>query len=149
MSVKRIYLDVCTLCRPFDNQEAIRVRLETDSVYLILDHVKRRKYELLVSPAHRVEIGATTHRQEDKQLLAFLEAFGKHPRWDMRRARERAEALFRLKLGPADAAHVAFAEQSAEYFITCDDALLRKCRSAKAQIPTMGPLEFALKENLK
>ena len=149
MSGKQIYLDVCTLCRPFDNQRAVRIRLETDAVYLILDHVRRQKYELIVSPAHGVEVGATTHRQEDEQLMAFLEACGKHPRWDIGRARERAEELYRLKFGPADAAHVAFAEQSAEVFITCDDMLLRKCRRAKVEIPTMGPLEFALKENLQ
>ena len=31
-----LYLDVCTLCRPFDDQNMMRIRLETDSYHLIL-----------------------------------------------------------------------------------------------------------------
>jgi len=31
-----IYLDVCTLCRPFDDQSFLRIRLETDAVNLIM-----------------------------------------------------------------------------------------------------------------
>jgi hypothetical protein len=27
---RRVYLDVCTLCRPFDDQTHIRIRLETE-----------------------------------------------------------------------------------------------------------------------
>ena len=27
--LKRIYLDVCALCRPFDDQHQVRIRLET------------------------------------------------------------------------------------------------------------------------
>ena len=31
-----LYLDVCTLGRPFDDQNMMRIRLETDSYHLIL-----------------------------------------------------------------------------------------------------------------
>jgi hypothetical protein len=36
-----IYLDVCVLCRPFDNQQYLRIRMETESVNLILANVKK------------------------------------------------------------------------------------------------------------
>ena len=36
MNKLKLYLDVCTLCRPFDDQNRMRIRLETDSYYLIM-----------------------------------------------------------------------------------------------------------------
>lgn len=143
-----IYLDVCTLCRPFDDQHSLRVRLETDALYLILEAVRLARYTLIVSPAHLIEIGATTHEAEDSQLLAFLERFGIRPSWNLAEARCRAEELYGLGFGAADAAHVALAERTAEAFITCDDALQRKCARFQVCIPVLGPVEFVAKEGI-
>ncbi len=44
--MNRIYLDVCSLCRPFDDQSYTRIRLETEAVNLILSRVKSKHYEL-------------------------------------------------------------------------------------------------------
>ena len=52
--MKRIYLDVCSLCRPFDDQNYVRIRIETDSINLILSRVKEKYYELMKSPVHIV-----------------------------------------------------------------------------------------------
>jgi hypothetical protein len=38
------YLDVCTLCRPFDDQNMMRIRLETDSYHLILQAIQDGEY---------------------------------------------------------------------------------------------------------
>ena len=38
--MKRIYLDVCCLNRPFDNQDLDLVRLESEAVRLILKHIR-------------------------------------------------------------------------------------------------------------
>lgn len=48
-STKRIYLDVCALCRPFDDQTQIRIRLETGAVQLILSHVRSGDLALITS----------------------------------------------------------------------------------------------------
>jgi hypothetical protein len=34
-----VYLDVCSLCRPFDDQKYSRIRLETEAVNLIFAKV--------------------------------------------------------------------------------------------------------------
>jgi predicted nucleic acid-binding protein len=146
---RRIYVDVCALCRPFDDQSMVRIRLETHAVQLILAHVRQGKYEFVVSPVHLAEIGATTHDEEKAQVLTFFDAYGMQPSWDLEKARERAEELYRSNCGPADAAHVAFAEQAAEAFITCDDMLLRKCRKTPIRVPVVGPVEFSVSEGLK
>ena len=52
------YIDVCALSRPFDNQDYLRIRLETEAVSLILLKVREGSLRLLISPAHLREIEA-------------------------------------------------------------------------------------------
>ena len=61
---KKVYLDVCALCRPFDDQQQVRIRLETAAVELILAHIRPAELELIVSPVHNVEIEAITDTEE-------------------------------------------------------------------------------------
>jgi hypothetical protein len=61
---KRVYLDVCALCRPFDDQSAVRIRLETVAVELIPDRARQQEIDLIFSPAHDVEIEATADYEE-------------------------------------------------------------------------------------
>ncbi len=147
--IKRLYLDVCVLCRPFDDQGMLRIRLETDAVNLILEHVRRKNYEMIVSPAHLLEIDRTARDQERAELMLFLSEFASRPAWDMARLRKRAEQLHEKRFGLADAAHVAFAEAAAEIFVTCDDRLLKKCLKMETALDSMSPTEFCLKEGLK
>ena len=93
LQLKLVYLDVCALCRPFDDQRQARIRLETTSVELILAHVRRRTVGLIVSPAHDVEIGAIADREERTQLVFLLEQLGTRLDFDLPAARQRAEQL--------------------------------------------------------
>src|SRR3972149_6633539 len=117
---RRVYLDVCALCRPFDDQSVVRIRLETAAVELILDHVRQGEIEMIVSLAHDVEISATADLEERAQLVSLLEEIGTRPKFDAAVARERAEDLADRGLGAADAAHVALAEQAQAGFVTVD-----------------------------
>ena len=79
----------------------------------------------------------------------MLNKLGKKPFYNLREARERAQQLSSLKFGVADAAHLAFAEKTADYFISCDDKLLKKCNRFKVSVLAMNPVEFCFKEDLK
>ena len=79
-------------------------------------------------------------------FLPLLSRLSKSCEYDLSKARHRAEALIGSGFGIADAAHVAFAEQAASYFITVDDKLLRRCAHAKLPIYAMSPLEFIAQE---
>ena len=119
--MKKIYLDVCTLSRPFDNQSLMRIRLETDAYYLIFKSIQDGSYEMVISPVHFTEIKGIEDLYERTELTILLNRFGKKPFFQLNEVRKRTESLQSLHLGNADAAHVAFAETSVEYFITCDD----------------------------
>ena len=81
--------------------------------------------------------------------MLFLKESGVQPAWDMARLRARAEHLHEMGFGVADAAHVAFAEASAQVLITCDDRLLRRCMKTETALAVMGPTEFCVKEGLR
>ena len=148
-SIQRVYLDVCALCRPFDDQSAIRIRLETEAVQLILSHVRTGDFALVASPAHDVEIGAISDPVEREHLLSTLRKTAHRVGVDLYRVRERAEHLVRKDLGLAGAVHVAFAEAMGADFISCDDRLLRQCSRLQSEIWAGTAVAFCDKEDLK
>jgi predicted nucleic acid-binding protein len=147
--MKTLYLDVCTYCRPFDEQQSLRIRLETDAVYLILKHIEQSNYCAVLSPVHFEEINAIREIEERLKLNTLLERLKTPFEFNNQLARERAEILYTLGFGVADAAHIAFAEQIANIFITCDDRLLKRCQRPTLGISAMNPVEFVIQEDLK
>ena len=147
-SVRRVHLDVCSLCRPFDDQAQMRIRLETEAVQLILSHARSGDLVLMISPAHDAEISAIDDPVEREHLLSLLRELGQHADIDVPRARQRAEQLTQRGLGPADAAHLAYAEGVGAGFVTCDDQLLRQCRRVRPGIWYGTPVAFCDEENL-
>ena len=147
--MKKLYLDVCALCRPFDNQNLMRIRFETDAYYLILNGIQKNKYQMIVSPVHFKEIESIEDVREKVQVLELLSLYGMEPNYDLNKVRNRAEELISVNLGIADAVHLAFAEQSADYFITCDDKLMKRTKRTKLNIEVTNPIAFCMKEELK
>jgi len=145
----RTYLDVCTLCRPYDDQSLMRIRLETDAFYLILQHIQNRRYTMIVSPVHFREVEAIEETRERVEVTALLQRYGTKPSCDLSSVRKRAEELYARRFGIAGAAHVAFAEATADTFITCDARLLRQCRRAAVRVRTISPINFCLAEDLR
>ena len=52
----RLYLDVCCLQQPFDDQTQPRIRLEAEAIKLILDRVEDGQFEWLTSEVVDYEI---------------------------------------------------------------------------------------------
>ena len=146
---KTVYLDVCTLCRPFDDQTMMRIRLETNAYYLILQAIQDAKYDMVVSPVHFEETQAIGDAQERREIVAILTTLGTRATGDLVTTRARAESLHAKKFGIADAAHVAFAEATADGFISGDDGLVKKCQRENVAVMVVNPVEFVMAENLK
>ena len=149
MPTNYVYLDVCALCRPFDDQNQIRIRLETEAVMLILSHIRSGKLTLVSSTTHTVEIAAIPETEEREYLQALLEEIGQNLSPDLSQTRPRAEQLVAQGIGPADAAHLAFAEQASADFVTCDDRLLRQTRRIQTKTWCGTPVAYCEKENLQ
>ena len=120
----RVYLDICSLKRPFDDQRQPRVREEAISVAAIVARAEAGEIALVRSPAHLVENDANP--REDCRLAAALWIDGAAVDVPLDADVEaRAAELVALGFGPLDALHLAFAERAgARWFVTCDDKLL-------------------------
>lgn len=144
-----VYLDVCSLCRPFDDQRFARIRLETEAVHLILENVKAGKMLMVISPVHYEEIKATSNNMERIEIFSLFKNYGEMIKGNIEEIRNRAKCLCDSGFGIADAAHIAFAEAACADFVTCDDRLLKKCLKMRFKIWCGNPLQYCLKENLK
>ena len=149
MNKLKLYLDVCTLCRPFDDQYRMRIRLETDSYFLIMQAIRDETYELLYSKVHEKEIASITDMLERTEVIETIYQNGIRCIGDFQIIRKRADKLVNAGLGIADAAHIAFAEVNADYFISCDDRLIKRSKRENVNIRVMTPIEFCVQENLE
>jgi hypothetical protein len=66
----RLYLDMCSLKRPFDDQRQRRVREEATAVAAIVARAESGEIVLVRSPAHLVESDANP--REDRRLGSTL-----------------------------------------------------------------------------
>ncbi len=146
---KKIYLDVCALSRPYDNQSHLRIRMESDAVLLIMDSVQKELHVLMSSPVHFVETGSIKDDRERVDIEGFLLSHGHAITGDVELVRERAEYFCTQGIGVADAAHLAFAEAGSDVMISCDDRFVKKARKTKLKIELLTPLEFCEKERMK
>jgi hypothetical protein len=80
---KSIYIDVCALSRPFDDQAYMRIKLETEAVNLILLKIKEGKLKLLFSPIHVIEIEAISDTLERIELQTVLNELGEPIKGEM------------------------------------------------------------------
>ncbi|MBU0512167.1 MAG: hypothetical protein KJ638_10785 [Chloroflexi bacterium] len=146
---KWVYLDVCSLCRPFDDQRQIRIQLETRAVELIFTHVRQDHIKLIISAAHTIEIEAIGDLEERTQLMFLRNQLGTRPKFNLIAARQRAKYLVSQGLGIADATHLAFAEQVQAEFVTVDDRLMKRYQRTHPIIWCGSPIAYCEKENLK
>ncbi len=124
-ALMRLYLDLCCLKRPFDDQRQERVRREAEAVASLIERMERGEIELVRSPALRLE--NDRNPREDRRLAAAPWLDGAAVEVPLSNAVEaRARELVDLGFPTLDALHVAFAEAAnAQWLMTCDDHLVR------------------------
>ncbi len=124
----KIYLDACSLQRPFDNKDLIRNALEAEAVLNIIALCERGDCALISSEALLFEIeriGDTTRREFALETLRRAESLV--PVGAV--VKERARELVESGIMPLDALHLASAQAAqADYFCTCHDKLLKRAK---------------------
>lgn len=130
----KIYLDVCCLNRPFDDQRQIRIRIESEAVLWIMRQVDAGRWRHVSSDMVIAELAAMSDSERQARILAMLP-----PAAAIMRVTpaviDRAAELQRLGIRAPDAVHLAAAEaQKADVFLTCDDRLLRVARRQRRRV---------------
>lgn len=120
----RIYIDVCCLNRPFDDQSLDRIRIESEAVLAILN---RCLYDwvLVGSEAIDYEISKIPDN-ERKTGVKVLSAISRDKVTVNENILRRASEFENIGLKALDALHLACAEKSAEIMLTTDDEIVKK-----------------------
>ena len=147
--LKRIYLDTCVWCRPFD-EPSQRVAEEARAFFRILRMVNEEEVVITSSVVLDDEIDLI-RRDEKREAVTKMvsRAVSERTGYIPKRYREIMDIL---KLKVRDAAHLACAlESNVEYFITADDNILRKSKEVmrRYKIKVCAPIEFVECEERK
>lgn len=144
----KIYLDVCCLNRPFDDQSQDRIRLEAEAVLLILTRIQTEDWEWHSSEVVVDEIGQTpdmNRRERVRQLNSHAHQVYQLTEADV----DRARVLNNLGFSSMDALHLACAEScGADYFLTTDDELLSRAVRLVEQLQVVveNPLPWLVRQ---
>lgn len=126
----KIYLDVCCLNRPFDDQTQPRIYLETEAILEIISRCQTGEWELVSSTALESEIAKTpdiTRREEVQKALAIAQCKILVTAEIISRSLE----LTSFNIKNFDALHIACAEGNADIFLTTDNRLLSRALNYK------------------
>jgi len=140
----KIYLDACSLQRPLDSKNQIRVALEAEAVLGILTLCETGDLELISSEVLVFEIERTpqpSRREYGREVLTKAKTFVR-----LRDSlEERARTFTAAGVKPLDALHLASAEEAqADYFCTCDDRFLKKAKNLPdLKTKVVSPIELA------
>lgn len=129
----RIYLDVCCLNRPFDDQNQWRIRLETEAILEIINHCLSEKWQLVSSTALELEIARTPDIKRREQVQKVL-TIAHYKILVTEEITRRAIELTTFNIKKFDAFHLACAKNNADIFLTTDSRLLSKSLSYKDNI---------------
>jgi hypothetical protein len=139
-----VYLDICCLKRPFDDQSQTRIRLETEAVLALL-HRTGRQIVFFHAAAQDLENDQNPMPSRAARVRLLLESVPLAALPDDILEARTAE-LMTLGFKSFDAFHLASAEAGlVEVFATCDDRLLALANrhAASLRVRVVNPVELA------
>lgn len=143
----RIYLDNCCFNRPFDNQEQLKIYLETQAKLILQEKILTKEYELVWSYILDYEnaqhpVIETQHEIAQWRHYAKIEIEASDT--ILQQAQEMMQHGIHLK----DALHVACALLAkVDFFITTDRKLLKKLAAINV-VNAVNPIVFIEEHNL-
>ena len=140
----KVYLDVCCLNRPFDDQTQIRVHLEAEAIISIIKQVENNTWKWISSDAVAYEISKTPNEERQERLWAAeSQATMRMSLTDS--ILRQAEELQTLGFTTYDALHLVFAiVANVDVFLSTDDKLIKRAQrySEDIAIYVANPLSW-------
>ncbi len=144
--MKSVYLDMCCLKRPFDDQAQARIGVESEAVERILAAGWIGLFRLLNSPALMYENFMNPNALRRMRVFHLLRDFTTMP-CAAEKIRHLSDVLSSAGIDDLDALHLAYAEaMKADVFVTCDDDLLSKTSRLKLKTQIKDPISFVKEE---
>jgi len=139
METPKIYMDVCSFNRPFDNQTQLKIRMETEAKLFIQSGIRDKKYSMVWSYMHDYENSENPYDEKREAIAPWRELATRYcsSSDDIPAAGQRNMIL---GIKAKDSLHFACAVKSGcDYFITTDRKLLNKTVDG---IRIINPIDF-------
>ena len=125
----RVYLDNCCYNRPFDDQNQLKIAIETAAKLAIQAQMRSGALEYAWSDGLDVEVGDCRILDRQEKILPWRDGATVHVSITSE-IESRAMELTRLGVKSADALHLACAESAGcDWFFTTDRVILKKVRN--------------------
>lgn len=119
----KIYMDVCCLCRPFDDQMTGRIRLEVTAVQEIIRRCAAQEYSLVTSEVIEEELSKIPDIRKRLRVVKILSVAHESILIDEGIISRMHELI--IPGGDAmDSLHIACAERAGAVLLTTDDGLI-------------------------
>jgi len=138
----KIYLDTNVYNRPYDDQTQVRIRLETIAIFAILQLIKSKELSLVWSFLLTYE-NSLNPSEDIKMEIEKLSSLASENVDSSEDIRKKAKDYELIGIKPRDAIHISCALNSgADYFVTCDDKILRKTDKLGLNLLILNPIDF-------
>jgi predicted nucleic acid-binding protein len=143
----KVYLDVCCLCRPFDDQKMNRIHLEAEAIKEILRRCTQ-DWILVTSDAVSFEISRIPDKTRMKKAQKLAELAKEYVAIS-KTVSLRYYEFAGLGIDSADALHLACAESAGAVLLTTDDAIIKIIKRQAHQIPieVKNPVDWLMEVN--
>ena len=141
-----IYLDVCCLNRPFDDQSQDRIYLEAEAVLTILARCQSGKWTLAGSDVIELELSKLPDPDKLAKVRAVYSLHGLRLTINDK-VKARSEELLRLGLKLFDSLHLALAEiYRQDVLLSTDDGFIKAATRFETKIPVKNPVSWLMEE---
>jgi len=131
--------------RSFDDQSQWRIKMESTACQIIFYLAQEQNIELVWSFVLEYEnsLNPFPERHDEVRLLSQIAQQTIEPSKDIL---QRSEELEKAGIKNMDAVHLACAEIfGCDFFVTCDDKLIKKANRLNVQLDVCNPINFIQK----
>ena len=143
----KIYMDVCCLCRPFDDQTMGRIRLEVTAVQEIIRRCATQEFTLVTSEAITEELSRIPDIKKRLRVEKVVSVAKEQILID-KGIISRMHELIAIGGDAMDSLHIACAERAGAVFLTTDDDLITFFKlHQNIQVHIENPVTWLKEEN--
>lgn len=141
----KIYFDVCSLNRPFDDLTQDKIRIETEAIINIIRSICENKYLAYKSSAIDFELSKAQESYKKDQVLNLYNCLNMSIIETNKQVKLRAKELTTYNIKYMDALHIAHCELSnIDYMITTDRILINTVKKTNIKLKVINPVEFVM-----
>jgi predicted nucleic acid-binding protein len=140
----KIYMDVCCLNRPFDDQRQDRIYLEAEAILAILSRCQGGAWTIVASDIIDLEVSRLSNIEKLEKVRALYSlACDRVSVTDQ--SKERARLFQRQGVKLFDSLHLALAEAArCDVLLTTDDSFLSTAGKTDAMVSVANPVTWLM-----